>query len=152
MYKFCRTFDEDENAYVGGTTVLEGLYHCLSNKDSEIKKEEAHGDDDLEDEFATRKFSKSVSGGTPISDEIEKPTTVKTCCRACFCCITKNTVDGYQEMALNIREESTIQGTQVQFAELDLKNAMNIEENLEVNLGTPEDDFIVEEVYNTDDY
>jgi hypothetical protein len=29
---------------------------------------------------------------------------------------------------------------------------MNIEENLEVNLGTPEDDFIVEEVYNTDDY
>ena len=111
MYKFCRTFDEDENAYVGGTTVLEGLYHCLSKKDSEIKKEEAHGDDDLEDEFASRKFSKSVTGGTPISDEIEKPTTVKTCCRACFCCITKNTVDGYQEMALNMRDESTIQGT-----------------------------------------
>lgn len=32
MFKFCRKFDEDENAYVGGTTVCEGLANCCKKK------------------------------------------------------------------------------------------------------------------------
>ena len=30
MYKFCRRFDEDENCYVGGTTMCEFLTNCCS--------------------------------------------------------------------------------------------------------------------------
>ena len=114
MYKFCRIFDEDENAYVGGTTVLEGLYHCLDfrNKAPNTKAEETKSDDDLEDEFASRKFSRTLSSNLSRTiDREEQQTTVKTCCKACFCCITRNIVEGYQEMALNVRDESTIQGS-----------------------------------------
>lgn len=32
MFKFCRKFDEDENAYVGGTTVCECLATCCTRK------------------------------------------------------------------------------------------------------------------------
>lgn len=32
MYKFCSTFDEDENAYVGGTTICECLAKCCTRK------------------------------------------------------------------------------------------------------------------------
>jgi hypothetical protein len=32
IYKFCKVYNEDENAYTGGTTILEGLYKCVSKK------------------------------------------------------------------------------------------------------------------------
>jgi hypothetical protein len=32
MFKFCRKFDEDENAYVGGTTVCECLATCCTRR------------------------------------------------------------------------------------------------------------------------
>ncbi len=32
MFKFCRKFDEDENAYVGGTTVCECLATCCMRR------------------------------------------------------------------------------------------------------------------------
>jgi len=35
MFKFCRKFDEDENAYVGGVTICEALTNCVSKKKQE---------------------------------------------------------------------------------------------------------------------
>jgi hypothetical protein len=35
MYKFCRKFDEDENAYVGGVTICEALTNLFSKKKTE---------------------------------------------------------------------------------------------------------------------
>jgi len=37
MYKFCSKFDEDENAYVGGTTICECLAICCTRKKQEEK-------------------------------------------------------------------------------------------------------------------
>jgi hypothetical protein len=57
MYKFCRRFDEDENAYVGGVTICEALTNCFSKKrkDENLnggQDEVIHHDDALEDEYA----------------------------------------------------------------------------------------------------
>ena len=35
MFKFCRKFDEDENAWTGGVTVCEALTNCFSRKRTE---------------------------------------------------------------------------------------------------------------------
>jgi len=29
-YKFCKVYNDDENAYTGGTTMLEGCYTCVN--------------------------------------------------------------------------------------------------------------------------
>lgn len=57
MYKFCRRFDEDENAYVGGVTICEALTNLFSKKrkDENLnggQDEVIHHDDALEDEYA----------------------------------------------------------------------------------------------------
>lgn len=39
MFKFCRRFDEDENAYVGGVTVCECLTNLFSNKSKENQQQ-----------------------------------------------------------------------------------------------------------------
>jgi len=35
MYKFCRTFDEDENAFTGGVTICEALTNLFTRKKHE---------------------------------------------------------------------------------------------------------------------
>ncbi len=37
IYKFCKVYNEDENAYTGGTTILEGLYKCISKKEAPVE-------------------------------------------------------------------------------------------------------------------
>jgi len=41
MFKFCRKYDEDENAYVGGTTVCECMAECCTRKKPVEKNTEA---------------------------------------------------------------------------------------------------------------
>lgn len=58
MFKFCRKFDEDENAYVGGTTVCECLATCCTRRKvvdhpPEVVQEEIviQEDEAIEDEY-----------------------------------------------------------------------------------------------------
>lgn len=59
MFKFCRKFDEDENAYVGGMTVCECLATCCSAKKPVAETHEKvveelvmEADDVIDDEYA----------------------------------------------------------------------------------------------------
>ena len=59
MFKFCRKFDEDENAYVGGMTVCECLATCCSRKKAVADTQEKvveelvmEADDIIDDEYA----------------------------------------------------------------------------------------------------
>jgi hypothetical protein len=56
MYKFCRRFDEDENAYIGGSTVCEYLTNLFTKekKDTETHAQEVvvEVDEVVEDEYA----------------------------------------------------------------------------------------------------
>jgi hypothetical protein len=36
MFKFCRKFDEDENAFVGGVTICEALTNMVTKKEEEV--------------------------------------------------------------------------------------------------------------------
>jgi hypothetical protein len=75
---------------------------------------------------------------------------VRTCCKACLCCITKNIVSSETEMALNRQHSSGDHTTSivqtkhshVQFADLDLKNDVegDLEANFDVERGELEDD------------
>jgi len=57
MFKFCRKFDEDENAYVGGVTICECLTNLLAKKrvDENVHHTEeiiVEVDEVVEDEYA----------------------------------------------------------------------------------------------------
>ncbi len=66
MFKFCRKFDEDENAYVGGTTVCECLANCCTRKKpveqvSEVVQEEIvmQEDEAIEDHYEDMEKAKN---------------------------------------------------------------------------------------------
>ena len=93
MYKFCRKFDEDENAYVGGVTICEALTNCVSKKKPEEFVHQAEEivievDDFVDDEYADNEVA--------LKHHIQTPTKPQNkcvvCCRAFFCCKTGNTV------------------------------------------------------------
>lgn len=55
MFKFCRRFDEDENAYVGGVTVCECLTNMFTKKEKEHATQEEivlDVDEIVDDEYA----------------------------------------------------------------------------------------------------
>jgi hypothetical protein len=57
MYKFCRKFDEDENAYVGGVTICEALTNLFSKKKAEENVQSSEElvmevDEVVDDEYA----------------------------------------------------------------------------------------------------
>lgn len=58
MYKFCRTFNEDENAHTGGVTICECLTNFFAKKEvpeQHNTQEETVGldaDDIVDDEYA----------------------------------------------------------------------------------------------------
>lgn len=60
IYKFCKVYNEDENAYTGGTTILEGCYTCLfKNPPASAQDEGAHSEVDVDDEYAKKDASKA---------------------------------------------------------------------------------------------
>jgi len=101
MFKFCRNFDEDENAYIGGTTICEGLTNCCTKsmpseesgnvEEIPITEQEIVEDDYLDNEAVVRNIEPEVHG---------KPDSkCMVCCKAFFCCKTANTVTREAEMA-----------------------------------------------------
>lgn len=101
MFKFCRKFDEDENAYVGGVTICEALTNCVSKKKQEESGPAAEEiiievDEVVDDEYAETEAA--------LKEQI-KPQNTKpqnkclVCCKAVFCCKTANTVTKEQELA-----------------------------------------------------
>jgi hypothetical protein len=104
MYKFCRKFNEDENAYTGGVTICEALTNLFSPRKpvedapeaAQPEGEVAIGIDDLvEDEYldteAAVKFEEVI---------VSKPKNkCVVCCRAVFCCKAQNTVSREMELA-----------------------------------------------------
>lgn len=58
VHKFCKVYNEDENAYTGGFTILEGLYKGIGKK---APVEEEHGvvEADVDDEYAKKEASKA---------------------------------------------------------------------------------------------
>ena len=72
MYKFCRKWDEDENAWVGGTTICESMTNCCTPK----KKTEAtvyeEADMDL-DEYLEDQNEESVRVKQKPKSSLKKP-------------------------------------------------------------------------------
>lgn len=100
MFKFCRKFDEDENAYVGGVTICEALTNCVSKKkqeDSSAPAEEIiiEVDEVVDDEYADTEAALKER----IRPVFKPQNKCVVCCKAFFCCKTANTVTKEQEMA-----------------------------------------------------
>lgn len=101
MFKFCRKFDEDENAYVGGVTICEALTNLFAKKHKDESVHQAEEiivevDEVVDDEYADNEaaMEKFV---TPVNVKPKNKCVV--CCRAFFCCKTVNTVSKEAEMA-----------------------------------------------------
>lgn len=103
MYKFCKKFDEDENAYIGGVTICEALTNMFSKK----RPDDSTGagaeeltishDDMIDDEYADMEATNQAKGA-PLKPS-KPPNKCVVCCRAFFCCKTANIVSKEAEMA-----------------------------------------------------
>jgi len=99
MYKFCRKFDQDENTYVGGTTICEGMTNLFTPKKKgpqNMYTFEAEEDEDDEVDEAgqpgeKRKVSSSNMPKGALKKKNKKRGKCATCCRSFFCCKFENT-------------------------------------------------------------
>ena len=100
-YKFCSTFDPDENCQVGGFTVCECFTNCCTRKKKGLEDEEHEMelDDHIEDlyEEKTMVFKDANSMRSQMSEYDRKNPSKKKhskcalCCMAVFCRRTRNT-------------------------------------------------------------
>ena len=109
MYRFCRTYDEDESAYSGGTTLCECCTKALTcrylndwakkrkekRQSEELVDEDEVGLDEFEQADQSRDLKRKPSG----HDSKESKNCCVICCKAVFCCKTRNTVDKEMEMS-----------------------------------------------------
>lgn len=114
MYKFCREFNEDENAYTGGVTICESITKLFSKK----KQEDPSGinpganndvlvttDEAVEDEYADMEAAAKEEAAPQKNNKKQNKCVV--CCKAFFCCKTGNTVSKEAEMAQIKAAQST---------------------------------------------
>lgn len=103
MKKFGSWLDEDENVWVGGTTLCECCTYCLKckrnpNTKSNKKKKDDTTMEEVDDEFAQE--GDEGNGQAKSSNSVEKKRgCCAVCCRAVFCCGSGNTVSREVEMA-----------------------------------------------------
>ena len=94
MYKFCRRFDEDENAYIGGSTVCEYLTILFTKekKDTESHAQEVvvEVDEVVEDEYADADPAMMPKFTATVQQKPRNKCVV--CMRALFCCKSANVV------------------------------------------------------------
>lgn len=112
MFKFCRKFDEDENAYVGGVTICEALTNCVSKKKQEDQQAHVEQivievDQVVDDEYADAEAAVKEQHVRPVDTKPQNKCVI--CCRAFFCCKTANTVTKDMELAQIKLAASTLQ-------------------------------------------
>jgi hypothetical protein len=105
MFKFCRKFDEDENAYTGGVTICEFLTNLFTKKPKEeqqlddVVELQQDYDEANEDEYAGEGEKENVKAVGIIMPETHSSSNkCVVCCRAVFCCKAQNTVSRQQEL------------------------------------------------------
>ena len=103
MKKFGGWLDEDDNVWVGGTTLCECCTYCLKCKKNpnskKKKKQEAaidDGDPDFEPEGEDGDQKQKIHARAKTH---KKRSCLVVCCRAIFCCSTTNTVSREVELA-----------------------------------------------------
>ena len=103
MKKFGGWLDEDDNVWVGGTTLCECCTYCLKCKKNpnskKKKKQEAaidDGDPDFEPEGEDGDQKQKIHARAKTH---KKRSCFVVCCRAIFCCSTTNTVSREVELA-----------------------------------------------------
>ena len=111
MFKFCRKFDEDENAYVGGVTICEALTNCVSKKKQEDQQAHVEQivievDQVVDDEYAD---AEAAVKETVRPADTKPQNKCVICCRAFFFCKTANTVTKDMELAQIKLAASTLQ-------------------------------------------
>lgn len=96
MFKFCRKFDEDENAFVGGVTVCECLTNLFEAKD---KEDHMHTDEIVVkmDELVDEEYQ-DIEANKHVSQPVDE-SKLATCCKAFCCCKVRNIVPKEVEMA-----------------------------------------------------
>ena len=109
MYRFCKDFDEDENAHTGGTTLCEcctKVFTCRylkdwnkKRRDKKMSESEPLEEEDAEDEFEQADQSRDLKRKPSGHDSKESKNCCVICCKAVFCCKTRNTVDKEMEMS-----------------------------------------------------
>lgn len=99
MYKFCKKFDEDEGAYVGGVTICECLTNLLSPKKVDEHAEQIAV---MADEVVEDHYDDIEGGGVKLVEEqvnVKPKNKCVVCLLAFFCCKRANTVSKESELA-----------------------------------------------------
>ena len=104
MFRFFKDFDPDENSYTGGTTICECCTKTLNctylkdwikkRRDKKLSENECY-EEDAEDEFEQTELKRKPSSG----GNKESKNCCVICCKAVFCCKTRNDVDKEVEMS-----------------------------------------------------
>lgn len=104
MKKFGSWLDEDENVWVGGTTLCECCTYCIKCKKNPNMRQKKKTDA-VQEEIEDAEFEQEEGDGgsqgkkSVVVDEPKKRGCCSVCCRAIFCCGGGNTVSREVELA-----------------------------------------------------